>query len=461
MHLDQSALFGPLYGTARVRAIFSVRGRLQKMLAFEVALARAEAREGVIPAAAAEAIAAAADVDRLDAEAIAAGAERVGYPVVPLTKELGRLAGPEAAKYVHWGATTQDVLDTATVLQLCEALDALREDLDATVGALAARAERHRDDPMAGRTHLQHALPVTFGYTCALWLAPLLEDRVRLQALRERIARVQFGGAVGTLASMGSRGRDVTRALGAELGLRVPEAPWHVDRSAFAEAACALGIACGNLAKLATDVVLLMQTEVAEVFEPHAPGRGGSSAMPHKRNPIACEYVLAAARNVHALVPVMLAALAGDHERSTGPWQSEEAALPRLVVLASAAFAQARAIAEGMTVDTARMRTNLDATGGLIVSEAVAGALAVYVGSARAHALVERAAAEAIDGARPLLDVLAADSEICALLDRPALARLLEPARYTGDAGAIVDRVVGQARSAFSPSLRDGFTPAR
>lgn len=440
-------LFGELYGTSAMRETFSSRRRLRAMLAVEVALARAEAKVGVIPAEAAEAIAAAADVDRLDLVAIVASTQNVGYPVVPLTKQLAQLAG-EAGRYVHWGATTQDILDTATVLQLLEGFALLEADLAAIVAALARRAEEHRDDVMAGRTHLQHALPVTLGYKIAVWLAPLAEHRERLRAARERVRTVQFGGAVGTLASLGTRGRAVALALGEELGLRVPDAPWHVDRSAFAEAACAIGLVCGSLAKFATDVVLLMQTEVGELFEPHAPGRGGSSTMPQKRNPIASEYVLAAARGVHALVPMMLAAMAGDHERSTGAWQSEEIALPQIFVLASAACAQARAIAEGMTVDRERMRRNLDVTGGLIVSEAVSMALAERLGHVRAHALVEQASSQAIASGRPLLDVLAETGEVTAYFDRAALERLLDPARYTGEAAAVVDRVLARARSA-------------
>ncbi len=454
MVADGSALYGDLYGTAPVRAVFALPARLRAMLAFEAALARAQARCGVIPAAAAAAISAAAAAafagaeaaadrgGRLDIEAIVAGTERTGQPVVPLTKELARLAGPDAGRYVHWGATTQDVVDTATVLQLRDALPALEADLAATIAGLARRAATHRDDVMAGRTFMQHALPITFGYVCAQWLAPLPAALDRLRAARERALQLQFGGAAGTLASLGARGRGVALALGEELGLRVPDAPWHADRSAFAELACALGLACGSLAKIATDVALLMQTEVGEVAEPHAPGRGGSSAMPHKRNPIACEYAIATARGVHALVPLMLTALAGDHQRSTGPWQSEEIALPRIVVLASAAFAQARTLAEGMTADTARMRRNADLTGGLIVSEAVSLALAERIGSPRAHAAVERAAARALDEGVPLLDALLADDDVRAQLDRPALTALLDPTRYTGEAGAVVDRVL-------------------
>lgn len=449
---EQSALYGDWYGSGPVRAIFSVRGRLCAMLAFEVALARAQAANDVIPRAAADSIAAAADVDRLDLEAIVAGTRLTGYPVVALTEQLARLAGADAGLYVHWGATTQDVLDTATVLQLRDALPLLVSDLDRTIDALSACAGRHRDDLMPGRTHLQHALPVTFGYVCAVWLAPLLDLRERLGAARDHALRLQFGGAAGTLASLGARARAVACALGDELRLPVADAPWHVDRSAFADLVCVLGIICGSLAKIATDVALLAQTEVAELSEPHVPGRGGSSAMPHKRNPIASEYVLACTRAVHALVPEMLGALAGDHQRSTGPYQAEENTLYRVVIHASGAFAHGRALAEGMRPDLARMRANVDLTRGLIVSEAVAVALAAPLGSGPAHALVERAASAAVDAKLPLLDLLAADPAVTAHLDRNALAQLLEPERYVGEAGAVVDRVLARAA---------GLTPLR
>jgi 3-carboxy-cis,cis-muconate cycloisomerase len=447
VHPSGTALYGELYGTRAMREVFSLRRRLRALLDVEVALARAEASGGVIPASAAQAIAAAAsDLDRFDLDALVAGTENVGYPVVPLTKQLAKLAGPEAGRYVHWGATTQDIVDTATVLQLREAFALLDIDLGATIDALARRAREHRDDVMAGRTHLQHALPITFGYACALWLAPLLPHRARLRAAAEEAAVLQFGGAVGTLASLGTRGREVALALGRELDLRVPDLPWHADRSPFANAVGALGLTCGSLAKFAADVVLLMQTEVAEVNEPHAPGRGGSSTMPQKRNPIAAEYVIANARAVRGLVPLMLEALSGDHQRSTGPWQTEELALPPAFIAASAAFAQSAAIARGMTVDTARMRRNLAASGGLIVAEAVSMALAPHLGHDAAHAVVARAANDAIESGRPFLDALAAIPEITRHLDRAELERRLDPARYTGEAQAVVDRVTHLAQ---------------
>jgi 3-carboxy-cis,cis-muconate cycloisomerase len=299
---------------------------------------------------------------------------------------------------------------------------------------------------MAGRSHLQHALPITFGYKCAVWLAPLLDDIERLRQLRPRVLKAQFGGAVGTLASLGTQGRAVTVGLAAELGLGVPDAPWHVSRGALAEAASALGIVCGNLAKFATDIILLMQTEIAEIFEPHQAGRGGSSTMPQKRNPIASEYVIAAARGAQALVPLMLGTLAQDHERATGPWQSEQLALPQIFVLTSGALAHATTLAEGMTVDVARMRRNLDSTGGLILAEAVMMALAEKIGRGAAHDLVEHSCARAIERHLHLGEVLAEDAAVAAHLDPPSLARLLDPANYVGEAGAVVDRVVGRAR---------------
>jgi 3-carboxy-cis,cis-muconate cycloisomerase len=300
---------------------------------------------------------------------------------------------------------------------------------------------------MAGRTHLQHALPLTFGYKCAVWLAPFCDALEALRSAGAAVRVVQFGGAVGTLASLGPNGRAVTLGLARELGLRAPDAPWHVDRSRLAHAAAACAIACGSAAKFATDVVLLMQSEVAEVFEPQAPGRGGSSTMPQKRNPIASEYVIAAARGVRALVPLVLEAMVGDHERSTGPWQSEEIALPQIFVLASAAFAQARAIAEGMTVDVARMRANVDLTHGLIVSEAVAMALAERIGKAEAHHAVERACVAVLAGAGDLVTVLAADPAVTAVLDEPRLRALLDPGAYVGESSAVVDRVVARAEN--------------
>lgn len=437
-------VWGTLYGTEAMRAVLGERALLAAMLRVEAALARAEARCGVIPAEAAAAISAAAEVDRLDLSALAASTRTTGYPVVGLVKQLSALAGPEAGRWTHWGATTQDILDTALVLALREALALIEEDLAAIIAALAARARAHRHTVMAGRTHLQHALPTTFGLKCAVWLMPLLTSRERIAQMKPRLLRVQFGGAAGTLASLGDRGLEVLRELAHELGLAEPEAPWHVARDSFAEAVAVLGILTGALAKMATDVMLLMQTEVAEVFEPHAPGRGGSSTMPQKRNPIACEYVLAQARGVQALVPLVMGAMAADHERATGPWQAEPLAVPQAFLLAHGALAQARIIAEGMVVDAERMRRNLDATGGLIMAEAVMMGLAPAIGRGAAHEAVHHACEVALAEGVPLAAALERDATVAAALPPERIAALTDPASYLGAAQAFIDRVLAK-----------------
>jgi 3-carboxy-cis,cis-muconate cycloisomerase len=438
-HPADSEVLGALYGAPEMRALFGDRRRLQLLLDVEAALARAQARLGLIPREAAEAIAGAARVDNLDVEAIGASTAVVGYPVVALTKALGRAAGGEAARWVHWGATTQDILDTATMLQAREGLALLQRDLLRALDGLATLARAHRDSAMAGRTHLQHALPITFGCKCAIWMQPLLRSLDRLRELQRTGLLVQFGGAVGTLASLGANGEAVVEALAAELGLAAPAAPWHVDRGPLAELACALAILCGGLSKLATDVMLLMQTEVAEASEPHQSGRGGSSTMPQKRNPIACEYVLAATRGVHAATPLMLSAMTQDHERATGPWQAEDLALPQIFVLTSGALQHAVAIAEGLVVDAERMRRNLDATGGLIMAESVMMAVAERLGREAAHHRVQAACERAIGDGLGFLEALAADEEIAAAFSRDELAERLRPESYIGRAGRIVD----------------------
>ena len=297
---------------------------------------------------------------------------------------------------------------------------------------------------MAGRTHLQHAVPITFGLKCAVWAAPLATHIERLDAAMRRTLVVEFGGAAGTLAPLGANGIAVVEALAQELGLGVPDLPWHVVRDGLAETVALLGLICGTVAKFALDITLLMQTEVAEVCEPYAAGRGGSSTMPQKRNPIASEYILAATRGVHALIPLMLGAMVQDHERGTGPWQSEPLVIPQCFVLTAGALAQARAIAEGMTVNVERMRQNLTATGGLIMAEAVAAALTPTLGRAAAEEALTRACDRAIAEGRTLSETLRDDPLLRPHLVDPVLERLMDPASYLGSAGAFVDRVVAR-----------------
>jgi 3-carboxy-cis,cis-muconate cycloisomerase len=439
-----SPILGTLYGSDAMRAVFDEQSYFQRMLDVEAALARVQARLGIIPASAAEAIVAAAKGENLRTETLAASARNVGYPVVGLVAELSRAAG-EAGGWTHWGATTQDIMDTATVLQVRDGLALIDAELRAVLAALVGQARRHRNTVMAGRTHLQQALPTTFGLKCATWALPFIAHRERLAQLRARVEQVEFGGAAGTLASLGEQGVAVMEGLAAELGLSSPPAPWHVCRDALAETTGFLGLVCGSLAKIATDIILLAQTEVGEVAEPYVAGRGSSSTMPQKRNPIASEYILAAARTVQALVPVMLGAMAQDHERATGPWQAEALALPQAFVLTHGALLHTRAIAEGLVVDAARMRRNLDLTNGLIVAEAVMMGLAPVLGRGEAHHVVKQACDVALTERIGLAEALQRQPAVADRMDRQAIERLTDPAGYLGSAPAFIDRILALA----------------
>ena len=436
-----SAIYGTLYGSDAMRAVFDEAAYFQRMLDVEAALARVQARLGLIPAAAAARITEVARYELLNPAVLAAQARNVGYPVLGLVAELSRVAG-EHGGWTHWGATTQDIMDSATVLQARDGLALIGAEIAALRDALLAQAARHRDVVMAGRTHLQQALPTTLGLKCATWAMPFIAHAERLAQLRPRVERISFGGAAGTLASLGPDGVAVMEGLAGELGLAAPAAPWHVCRDGLAEAVCFLGLIAGSLAKFATDIILLAQTEVAEVAEPYVAGRGASSTMPQKRNPIASEYIHAAARGVQALVPLMLGAMAQDHERGTGPWQAEALAIPQAFVLTHGALIHARAIAEGMVTDPARMRANLDITGGMIVAEAVMMGLAPMLGRGEAHHVVKHACDIALTERIPLATALARAPEVSARLDAAAIARLTDPAGYLGSAGAFIDRVL-------------------
>jgi 3-carboxy-cis,cis-muconate cycloisomerase len=438
-------ILGTLYGSDAMRAVFAERAYFQRMLDVEAALARVQAELGLIPAEAAAAIRKAARYENLDEAALAESARNVGYPVVGLVAELSRSAG-SAGAWTHWGATTQDIMDSATVSQVRDGLALIEAELRAILQALAARADAERDTVMAGRTHLQQALPTTFGLKCALWGQPFTRHLERLAELRGRVLVVQFAGAAGTLASLGADGLRVTEALARELGLGVPVVPWHVCRDGFAEVVGFLGLVSGSLAKIATDVILLAQTEVGELAEPYAHGRGQSSTMPQKRNPIASEYILAAARATQALVPVMQGAMAQDHERATGPWQAEALALPQAFTLTHGALLHTRAIVEGMVIDPPRMRANLDISQGLIVSEAVMMGLAPALGREEAHHVVKHACDVALAERVALIEALAREPAIAGRFDHDALARMLDPRAYLGASGALVDRFLAAAR---------------
>jgi 3-carboxy-cis,cis-muconate cycloisomerase len=434
-----------MLSSAAMRAVCDDAAYLQHMLDFEAALARAEAATGIIPARAAAPIAKACKACSFDLADLAEAATRSGNLAIPLVKALTAevaKAEADAARYVHWGATSQDVIDTATMLTLRAAIEALLPDIDRAIAGFAKLARQHRDTAVVARTWLQHALPMPFGLKLAEYAAALHRSRTRLKRLRSEALALQFGGAAGTLAALGDKGWLVAERLAQELKLPLPDAPWHTHRDRIAEAASVFAILAGTCGKIARDVSLMMQTDVAEAFEPSGEGRGGSSTMPHKRNPVAAATALAAATMAPNLAATIFAAQVQDHERSAGPWQAEWPTLPSLLLVTSGALAAIVDIAEGLEVDAARMRVNLDATGGLIMAEAVTMALAEKIGKSEAHHLVEAASKTAVTEKKGLRDVLTKDPDVSPHLGADKLAKLFEPMAYQGVSQALIDRLL-------------------
>ena len=444
-----SELLARLFGSAEASAVFGDRGRLQGMLDFEAALARAEARVGVIPKGAADAIARACRAEKFDLGALAEKTASAGNPAIPLVSALTALVRAEdagAARYVHWGATSQDAMDTGLVLQLRQFGDLLREDLDRLSSALAGRAQEHRTTLLAGRTWLQHATPVTLGLKLAGWLDAIERHAARLGEILPRVLVLQLGGAAGTLAALGPQALEVSEALATELGVPLPAIPWHAQRDRIAEVATFLGLLAGTLGKMARDLSLLMQTEVAEAFEPAGEGRGGSSTMPQKHNPVSAAVALAAATRAPGLVATLLSAMVQEHERGLGGWHAEWEALPELCEVVAGALRHMAFAIEGLEVDPERMRANVDATRGGILAEAISMALAARIGRSEAHEIVERASRRAAEEGRELREVLAAEKTVAQHLPPQELARLSDPRNYLGQSAAFVDRVLARRR---------------
>ncbi len=445
MSTSLSPLLAPMFSSGPMRAVCDDVAYLQAMLDFEAALARAEAAVGVIPQSAAAPIGQACQASAFDLAGLAEAATRSGNLAIPLVKALTAAVArtdPEAARFVHWGATSQDVIDTATMLVLRSGIDVLRDDLDRAITGFAKLAQAHRNTAMVARTWLQHALPMPFGLKLAEYAAALSRSRTRLKRLAQHGLGLQFGGAAGTLAALGDKGLAVAKKLSGELKLPLPEAPWHTHRDRIAEAASVLAILAGSCGKIARDVSLLMQTDVGEAFEPAGAGRGGSSTMPHKRNPVAAATALGAATMAPNLAATILAAQVQEHERSAGPWHAEWPTLPTLLLVTSGALAATVDLAEGLEVDAMRMRQNLDATGGLIMAEAVAMALAEKLGKSEAHHLIEAASKTAVAEKKHLRDVLAADSNVSAQLSADQLKKLFEPMAYQGASQTLIDRLL-------------------
>ncbi|SNR92918.1 3-carboxy-cis,cis-muconate cycloisomerase [Pseudomonas segetis] len=447
MNSPSNQLFDAYFTQPAMRAIFCDQGRVQGMLDFEAALARAQARVGLIPATAVGPIEAACRAGHFDFPALAQAITVAGNSAIPLAKALGKRVASEsteAERYLHLGATSQDVMDTGLVLQLRAAIELLEQDLQALADGLALQAERHADTPMAGRTWLQHATPVTLGMKLAGVLGAISRHRQRLNELKPRLLCLQFGGASGSLAALGDQAWPVSEALADELKLSLPDQPWHTQRDRLVEFASWLGMLAGSLGKLGRDLSLLMQTEAGELFEPAAPGKGGSSTMPHKRNPVSAAVLIAAATRAPGLVSTMFSAMPQEHERSLGLWHAEWECLPELCCLVSGALQQALLVVPGFEVQAARMRKNLDLTQGLVLAEAVSIALAQKIGRDAAHHLLEHCCREAVAQGTHLRAVLGANEQVTAQLSSAELDRLLDPAFYLGQARRWVERALAE-----------------
>jgi 3-carboxy-cis,cis-muconate cycloisomerase len=457
--LMPTPLLSPLHASAAMRTIMSERARLQRMLDFEAALARAEAAVGVVTATAAGEIADACRAERYDLVALAEAADQAGDIVIPLINALAievSRRNKTAAGFVHWGASGQDVIDTALVLELRAAIDALVVDLDIAVKAFTTLAGRHRRTLAVARTMLQQALPMPFGLKLAGYAAALARSRDRLMRLRREALALQFGGAAGTLAALGEHGFGVAERLAALLDLQLPDAPWHTHRDRLAEVAAAFGILAGTCGKIARDVALMMQTEVAEAFEPEVAGRGGSSTLPHKRNPSAAAAALSAAAIAPNLVATILAAQVQEHERALGGWQTEWMTFPALALVTSGALSAVVEIAEGLEVNVERLRTNLELSGGQIMAEAAAFALAEKTGRAEAHRIMQDLSQRARKEGRPLKDMLLGDLRVKSLFSSVEIEKLFIPLTYQGSAQIFIERLVvaSQSRAARRPETR-------
>ncbi|WP_439858341.1 3-carboxy-cis,cis-muconate cycloisomerase [Pseudomonas syringae] len=447
MNRASNQLFDAYFMQPEMREIFSDEGRVQGMLDFEAALARAQARVGLIPPEVVADIELSCDARLFDFDALAIAIGSAGNSAIPLVKALGKqiaARSAEAERYVHMGATSQDVMDSGLVLQLRRAIALLERDLTRLADAMAEQAQCHACTPLAGRTWLQQATPVTLGMKIAGWLGAVTRHRQRLNEIKPRLLCLQFGGASGSLAALGDQAFSVAEALADELQLALPEQPWHTQRDRLVEFAGLLGLIAGSLGKLGRDVSLLMQTEVGEVFEPSAPGKGGSSTMPHKRNPVGAAVMISTATRSPGLVGTMLSAMPQEHERSLGLWHAEWETLPELCCLVSGSLQQALQVIPGLQVDAERMAINLQSTKGLVLAEAVSIALAQRIGRDAAHHLVEQCCRRAVEQSAHLRQVLGETPQVSEQFSSDELDRLLDPAHYLGQARHWVERAVAE-----------------
>jgi 3-carboxy-cis,cis-muconate cycloisomerase len=438
-----SDVYSDIFSTSAMRDVWSDRSRVQYYLDFEKALAITQTYLGVIPREAAEEISLHCNVDEIDFAKLKTATEHIGYPVLPVVQQLTALCKDDLGQWCHWGATTQDITDTATVLQIRSAFELIELEMKAVSESLSRLARDHRNTPMIGRSNLQQAVPLTFGYKAAVWLAGVDRHIQRLDQLRRRVLLGEFGGAVGTLASLGEQGLPVQQGVMERLGLIPPLISWHTVRDTIAEVGCFLGILCGLLDKIASDVKVMMMTELNEVQEPAGGGgRGASSTMPQKRNPISCAYITACSSVVRQHTASLLSAMNADFERATGTWEIEWLVLPEMFCLSAGALAQAKYLLSGLVVHPENMKKNLQLTDGLINTEAIMMALGPKMGRGKAHDRLAAISIAVSQGKGRLIDLLSNDPEIVQILDRSAIERLMEPTNYLGNSGAMVDRVL-------------------
>ncbi|WP_109439965.1 3-carboxy-cis,cis-muconate cycloisomerase [Acinetobacter haemolyticus] len=446
-----SQLYASLFYQSEVTAIFSDHRLLSYMIQAEVALAKAQAQVNVIPVSAATIIEQVGEfaLDKIDLDALAVATGLAGNIAIPLVKQFTAIVkqqDEQASRYVHWGATSQDIIDTATILQCRDALAVIEKQLHSAYQISLQQAERYRDQVMIGRTWLQQALPITLGHKFARYAAALKRDLDRLQVMKSRVFTAQLGGAVGSLASLQEQGSTVVEAYANQLGLTVPECTWHGERDRFVEIASLLAMIVGNVGKMAKDWSLLMQTEIAEVYEPTAKGRGGSSTMPHKRNPVAAASILAAANRVPALMTSIYQSMVQDHERALGAWHAEWLAIPEIFQLCAGALERSNEVLQAIDVNVEAMQRNLDTTQGLIMAEAVMMALASKIGRLNAHHLVEQACQQAVAQDAHLKNILSNLDEVKEHFSAQTLDELFKPESYLGNIQMQIDSVLKAAQ---------------
>jgi adenylosuccinate lyase len=453
-YVIDSRLFADQFSTAASRRIFSDENTVQKWLDVEAALARVEARLGIVPQAVADEISRKAKVELFDLDEMKREMDRTSHPIVPLVRAIKNICDGDAGEFVHWGATTQDIMDTGTILQLREALDEIEAGTRRLLGNVADLAERHKSTVMAGPTHGQQALPITFGFKAAQWLDELCRNLERFREMQRRVLVGQFGGAVGTLAALGVKGEQVQRGLMNELGLACPQISWQSSRDRIAELVCVLAICTSTIGRIAHEIYCLQKTEFAELEEPFSPGKVGSSTMPHKRNPPTCETIVAISKILRSTAPLALEAMMTEHERDKIGLQTEREFISRACCLADAAAKKAVTVVAGLTVKPQNMERNLSLQKGLLMSEPVMMALGAKFGRQRAHEMVYEVCMKVFEADVPFKEGLLENADIKRNLTSEKIDEMLDPHLYTGSAAIFVDRVVRYARKEGEKSLR-------